>query len=817
MNLAFVLHQSLWFLMVPYGAFIGGSLTGLSYFYIRRATIATLVVVTILWLIAWARRRFPFPRTRLDLAWLIWLLGQGAATALSPDPRRGLTSLALTGIYALVFYIAVDVLRRSKWDSLLFASLVLSGVVLIVPGLLQIVTWFRGWWSLGGWADPLPPATIRVQSIAAHANHLAAMLNLLLPFGVGLVIQSRNQPGKIGLGLLVGLGVVVMLGTSSRGGWLGSATAVGLLAALLGWDRRSWLEERWMRLRSQPIVIGLLALLLVAGVVATFGLAALLSRHPTHGALFHSRQSLWEPAWQGFRDRPIWGQGATSYASWEMRSRSLPPDPFYSHAHSFPLNTLLESGLVGAIGLATFCVIVTRSAWIRWQRSESSERPMLAASLAALGATGIHSLVETPQDVPGFCFLVVLILAQVESADLPPPRPRMAVFQSTVLALGGVTLIAGMIARLPVQAEYAQGIGLANGSNCEAAAGVLDQVARKDPALASNWFQAAHTLAKAGLDSGDEGHLRTAVDRYRRGLALDPSLSVHWAQLGALLRQLEDGSGAQQAFREAVDRAPREAAYLVTLGKLEEETGRSERAGEYYERGLTLRPWWVDSTFWEETAFREATRDAWLEKQGRYSGQRDGCWTLLDEGDVESARECFLDAQSLNEPGPFYGLAMTSWQAGDPAGAEIHLRRAVWVAETASRAVSDRQAAHYRFALADVLAERGKLREAAKELHTALDALKGSEPRAGLSLTTDYTRFVYGREAIVDDVLPGIVWIWATEEAEQAMWQLIDWYEELGQYEKAARVCQMLSEILGANEKVDRKVNVFLSVTEPRW
>ena len=87
----------------------------------------------------------------------------------------------------------------------------------------------------------------------------------------------------------------------------------------------------------------------------------------------------------------------------------------------------------------------------------------------------------------------------------------------------------------------------------------------------------------------------------------------------------------------------------------------------------------------------------------------------------------------------------------------------------------------------------------------------------GLGLTTEYTWFTFYRESAIDELHPGIVWIWVTDEVERDIWKLIGWYEELGRYEEAATTCRMLTEAPEAKEEADRRANRLLSRTGPRW
>jgi tetratricopeptide (TPR) repeat protein len=806
-------------LVVAYASLIGGPWGALHSFTDRRWNVILLILVVLAWVLWWTQRGCPFPRTHFDLAWVAWLLTQAAATALSTDSRRGLTPLTLSAIYCLTFYLAVDLLRQSELRVLLPSTLVMVGGVLIVFGLTELGLWYRSWWLIGGWEDPWPPATVRLQSALKSANYLAAQLNLLFPYGAVAWVEAKDRLARTALTLwLAGL-VIVHLGTSSRGGWLAAVAGAGVLVGLLEVRQPEWLVELWSCLRRSRVALVVFLVVLIAAALALGALFLVLGQHPTHGPLFHSRQAIWRPVWATFSRLPVWGSGPATYGTQAMKVRSIPPFPLYPHAHSFPLNTLLESGLVGLLALAGLAFAVTRSAVLQWLSLKDGNRARLIASLAALATTAVHSLVDTPQIKPGFCLLIVLILGFMDGfSEQPRRRPWVDLGSRILLGFGAVALVGALLLGLPRYADYARGVALTNEKEYDEAIPLLDRAAAQDPALASNWFQAGYARALIGLGKQDRLNLQQAVSDYCTGLELEPNFSVHWAQLGALLWQLGDEGAARVALQEAVDRAPREAAFVLTVGALEEEMGNMSRAVKLYAQGLELRPEWADSHFFRATALRAKARDAWLDDRPQREERLSDCWTALDEARLAKANTCFLDARALNDPEPYYGLGITSLVAGDLSAAEHHLRVATWIVETSSRAAVPRRAAEFRFALGDVLAQLGELKEATDQYARALRQITGNGPMNRTeTLTTWYTHIVFQREAIADHLLPGVVWITITDDEEPRMWQLAEWYEQLGRYEDAARTYRELAEAVPDRPEAAKRADVLLSETGPNW
>ena len=793
LNTRFLIRQAAALLLVAYLVLIGGSESGVIFYAIRRVTLVILLLAVIAWIVSWARRKFPFPRTRLDLVWLVFVLTQLLATALSTDPRLGLTRLMVTLLCWLAFYISVDLLRHYKFEAVLVNSLLFIGVMLIMLGLAQLVNWYGSWWMIGGWEHPIPPATMRLQAIMSHPNMLAAHLNVLLPFGAAVWVKARGCVARVALATWLVLMLVLLLATSSRGAWIATAFAAAVMVLLMVLDRPDWVADRWRRLQGRPVYLGLLVVL-VAGVLTAGGILVVLQgRHPQHGPLFSSRQALWRPVWAVLLQSPLLGTGLATYAGQAMRIHSIPPWPLYNHAHSFPLNTLLESGLLGALALGAFAVVVARSALLEWRGLPRGSRYWLIAAVAGLAATAIHSLFETPQVIAGFSLLIVLVLALIETRS-PPPRRQRWIDRGSRAALGMVCLVlAGVAVGGQICYEaYVRGIGLANAGQYEAAAPVLDRAAARDSALASNWFQAGYVHALLGNRAGDAAHLKRAVEYYQKGLALQPSFSINLVNLGALLWSTGDEAGAREALEKALDRAPGEAVTILTLGAFEEDVGSPTRAAELFRRGLGSRPAWSGTYFFRATPLRAATREQWSADRPPPS-KPPACWDALSGGELGEARRCFSAQRTFNNPNPpYYGLGLTELAAADLAQAEWYFRVAAWISGP-----DPRHAARIDRALGDVLARRGDLAGAVRSYERALGRLDrpGPMPNATGGLTTSYTWGVYSREAIADSFLPGVVWLTITDEDADCMLQLGTWYEQLGRTEEAARTYRDLLEV----------------------
>lgn len=150
--------------------------------------------------------------------------------------------------------------------------------------------------------------------------------------------------------------------------------------------------------KSRKAFIAISAVAAVGLVAALFSARGILN--------LSTRDQFWQTAWQMFSAHPLVGNGPNTYAL--VYTARYPTEPTYNHAHSLPLNTLAESGLLG-FGSTTLFVVVL--AGYLWQRRAN---PYARAALAAGASFLAHSLTDTP----GTSIAVAVPLALIIGAAL---------------------------------------------------------------------------------------------------------------------------------------------------------------------------------------------------------------------------------------------------------------------------------------------------------------------------------------------------------------------------------------------------------------
>jgi len=132
-----------------------------------------------------------------------------------------------------------------------------------------------------------------------------------------------------------------------------------------------------------------------------------------------NRYQYWRVALKAFGQEPVRGVGAGGWAVWWLRYRTI--DDFAQDAHSLPLQTLAELGLVGAAFLAAFFAGVALTA-----RAARRVAPASAAGLiATFVAYAAHAPLDWDWQMPAVTIVaIVLAGALIALADLSSrPRP----------------------------------------------------------------------------------------------------------------------------------------------------------------------------------------------------------------------------------------------------------------------------------------------------------------------------------------------------------------------------------------------------------
>ncbi len=318
--------------------------------------------------------------------WIVaWLL----ATAFSTDHQASLGAFKAWLIDPLLFgFVLLSTTQTTKQHQVILSSVALSGVIVALGGLVQMV-WFRDSLQDGRLSSFFHPV----------ANYAAMYLGPPLVMTTGALMKHLLAKRWW---IAAGVMVMALALTVSFGGYL--ATGIGLL--ILWWK---WPNKKMKRRSSIAAVI-----------VAILGLAILSQTQyltekfkTTDRSSGLVRTQIWRTSMEIIKDHPLVGIGPNAY---EKVYRTTIPKLYWpplewlvSQPHQLYLALWLETGLLGLITFVIFVVFWMRSLWPQVKSGES----LATISLAAMAVILIHGFVDTPvfKNDLMMVFVVVIVLS----------------------------------------------------------------------------------------------------------------------------------------------------------------------------------------------------------------------------------------------------------------------------------------------------------------------------------------------------------------------------------------------------------------------
>ena len=200
-----------------------------------------------------------------------------------------------------------------------------------------------------------------------------------------------------GLVVLVILLVVMALAAAVQLALVARGRVGGLLPAMGG-------RERFIPLIAATVICAGLALAILLGANETSGASQTLSGGATRlVSLRSNRYDYWGVALRAFAQEPLHGVGAGNWQVYWLRWRTI--GEFVTDAHSLPLQTLAELGVVGVVALAAFLLGILGCARRGLRRSA-----LPAGPAAAFVAYIAHAPLDWDWEMPAVT-LVAIVLA----------------------------------------------------------------------------------------------------------------------------------------------------------------------------------------------------------------------------------------------------------------------------------------------------------------------------------------------------------------------------------------------------------------------
>lgn len=310
----------------------------------------------------------------------------------------------------------------------------------------------------------MDPTLVRdVKGTFVNRNHLAGLLELILPVAIGFLVHGRKKRSEEqswrdtlygwlafisgAKGIMAGLGVVMFLTlflTQSRSG---NASLLASLLVMAGLSRlrrhrqhhttqhkaptprtrkRSRTTKKPNRIWGRFFVRSLLltTFLLVGSWV---GLGHLMGRYMQTDVHQEERWVVSTTTLGLIRDYPLFGSGSGTFAFIYPRYQNAAlSNVFYDHAHNDHLELLADRGIVGygllALGIS-LCWLGMARAYLR--RRDPLACALLFASLTATLSLTIHGIIDFNFQIPANALYFMVLLAMgLRSTTLGAPGNR---------------------------------------------------------------------------------------------------------------------------------------------------------------------------------------------------------------------------------------------------------------------------------------------------------------------------------------------------------------------------------------------------------
>jgi O-antigen ligase len=672
------------------------------------------------------RRRLP-PATLLDWPLLLACVAYGAGVVFSQARGPSIDAGLLVLLAVVAAYALSDMSLLSATDlvyGFMAAALLAAVWALRVVG-EDYVEWLQLASSVEGLeaSEILPPTVPRVHDVGDHANIIAMVFVLALPF---FVVEAARTPARW-LRRALSAGALVLLAatffTLSRSAWVGIvaggiATGVSLLLARRQEATVASKEER-RRLRTQGVALGVVAVVALAGAAGAVLTTAWRPQWLFRNSL-SARQDAFDAGWEMFADHPLTGAGPGTYPIlYPEHSGRFPLEAI--HAHNGLLQAAVDAGVFGALAavlIAVAAAMVLRGTLLTGDRTT---RWTAAACTGALVGFAIHNLADSANPWKSSLAALAVVLAitlrnQREGAtQAPAPLAGLPRRLRAAPALGLIAL-APLLALAAARSDvahyyYRDAVDAAAGSDYAQAYESAERAARIGGAFAVYELEAG----LVGMQSGatDARALDDAIEHLERAAELDPRSALHEMNLALALARAGRADEAGPHALRATELADTDYLIYVAAGTVLEEAGADDDAIRAYRMAIERNVLLLDSAFWTGSEFRRERYPEILASSVLIFNPCAQALLLVETDGRTRATELTLDeltalceerAADTEAIDPQLDLALVRIDQGDLARAREHIDAAL--ARQADHARARRVLGEWHAAADDVAAAR---------------------------------------------------------------------------------------------------------------
>jgi putative inorganic carbon (HCO3(-)) transporter len=409
------------------GLVVCGLMAGLP--LLTRGGVGLLITASGLLWILWALRTPPGRLGAINL-WILAILAVALlATGFSPVPVAAVTGLAKLVSYLGVYALLRQLLAHSPlwWDRIVAA--LLAGE--LITGVLGIRQLYGNTEELARWADPNSVAngTIRIYGTLENPNLFAGFLLPILPLAAVALLRWQTPLRRLYAAAGLGVGLVALVLTYSRGAWMGMVASLGVLMLLLALRQtRSW-PPLWRRLVPLLLLVGATVVLVVlVSQVEPLRVRVLSLVAGREDSSNNFRINVWQAAIDMIQARPWLGIGPGNTAFNLIYPLYQQPKFNALSAYSIPLEIAVEAGIPGVLVLLGLLVSAVRTG-LRLGKGDGPLALPALASLAIVAGLGVQGLTDTiffrPEvQLIGWFAMAVLAAGQAAAPGTPQTGSR---------------------------------------------------------------------------------------------------------------------------------------------------------------------------------------------------------------------------------------------------------------------------------------------------------------------------------------------------------------------------------------------------------
>ena len=270
-------------------------------------------------------------KTNVWILIFVLVVGISAMTSISLEESRNIA--LLMGAVILSYFVVINTIENKKQFKFILYLFIIATVLTAVYGLYQYKygdLYSQAWLD----TDMFEDIKMRVYSTFENPNVYGEYLILAIPIIISLMWEEKGIAKKLMLLAALGITMLAMVLTFSRGCWLGAMFAIALLAVMI--DRRF-------------IILGILALMAMPFVLPE----TIINRFMSIGNMGDSSTSYRVYIWLGTLAmlKDYWfsgiGMGITSFNTvYPIYSYNNVTTP---HSHNLFLQIVVEYGIVGLI------------------------------------------------------------------------------------------------------------------------------------------------------------------------------------------------------------------------------------------------------------------------------------------------------------------------------------------------------------------------------------------------------------------------------------------------------------------------------------